>query len=157
MTWLDIMVVATVCLCAAYGFWKGIIRAVVATAGLLGGFLLAGACYRDLASRLWPTGGAWTNAAAYALILFGVLLAAAIIASLLSRLVHMTPLGVVDRTLGLVAGLLLALFSWALLLTIVVTVIPGSDNALSDSALAYRLIRLLAHVRGLPAAELGVI
>jgi len=157
MTWLDIAVAATVCLSAAYGLWKGIVRAVVGIAGLIGGILLAGAFYRELALKLWPMGGSWTNAAAYAIILFGTLLAAGIVAAVLSRIVHMTPLGIVDRVLGLTAGVLVALLGWALVLTIIVTVIPGADAALADSALAYGLIHWLAAVRGLPASQSGPI
>jgi membrane protein required for colicin V production len=157
MTWLDIAVVATVCLSAAYGLWKGIVRAIVGIAGLIGGLLLAGAFYRELALKLWPVGGSWTNAAAYAIILFSTLIAAGIIASLLSRLVHMTPLGIVDRVLGLTAGLLVALLGWAFVLTVIVAVIPGADTALADSALAYGLIHWLATVRGLPASQGGPI
>ena len=157
MTWLDIAVVATVCLSAAYGLWKGIIRAVVGIAGLIGGLLLAGAFYRELALKLWPVGGSWTNAAAYAIILFGTLIAAGIVAGLLSKLVHMTPRGIVDRVLGLAAGLLVALLGWALVLTVIAAVIPGADTALADSALAYGLIHWLTAVRGLPASQGGPI
>jgi len=157
MTWLDIAVVATVCLSAAYGLWKGIIRAIVGIAGLIGGILLAGAFYQELALKLWPMGAWWSNAAAYAIILFGTLIAAGIVAGLLSRIVHMTPLGIVDRVLGLTAGLLAALLGWALVLTIIVAVIPGADTALADSALAYGLIHWLAAVRGLPASQSGPI
>jgi len=157
MTWLDIAVVVTVCLSAAYGLWKGIVRAIVGIAGLIGGILLAGAFYQELALKLWPVGGSWTNPAAYAVIFFGTLIAAGIIAGLLSRIVHMTPLGIVDRVLGLTAGLLVALLGWALVLTIIVAVMPGADTALADSALAYRLIHWLAAVRGLPASQGGPI
>jgi membrane protein required for colicin V production len=155
MTWLDIAIVATICLCAAYGFWKGIIRAIIGVAGLLGGLLIAGAYYRELAFKLWPDGGAWTSAAAYAIILLAVLVAAALVAALLSRLVHMTPLGIVDRALGLAAGLLVAVLGWGLLLTIAAAIIPGADEALADSALACAVMDLLASVRGLPSAEGG--
>ena len=150
MMWLDFAVVITVCLSAAYGFWKGIVRAIVGVAGLLGGIAIAGAFYQPLAQKLWPDGGALTHATAYAIILIAVLMAAAILASLLARLVHMTPLGIVDRSLGLAVGLLVALLGWALLLSVVLSAMPGTDTALSDSAVAHALIRWLATVRGLP-------
>jgi len=157
MTWLDIAVVATICLSAAYGLWKGIVRAIIGVAGLLGGLLLAGNYYRVLADSLWPQGGSWTGIAAFALIFFGVLIAAALIAGLLSRLIHMTPLGIVDRALGLAAGVLVALFGWGLILTITVALIPGADAALADSALAYGLINLLGALRGLPTPTGGAV
>ncbi|MBN1152637.1 MAG: CvpA family protein [Dehalococcoidia bacterium] len=155
MTWLDIAIVVSICLCALYGLWKGIVRAVIGVVGLLGALLLAGANYRELAQALWPTGGGWTSAAAYAIIFFGVLIATALIAGLLSRLIHMTPLGIIDRALGLTAGLLVALLGWGLVLTILMTAVPGADAALADSMLAYRLIQFLSAVRGLPATTGG--
>jgi membrane protein required for colicin V production len=153
MVGLDIAVVATVCLSSAYGWWKGIVRAIIGIVGVLAGIMLAGAFYRDLALRLWPDGGALTQVAAYAIILIGILISAAIVAGLLSRIIHMTPLGIVDRALGLTAGLLIAVLAWALLLTIALAVIPGADAALADSAVGYRLVRLLASIRGSPATE----
>ena len=155
MTWFDIAVVATICLCAAYGFWKGVIRAIAGVAGLLGGLVIASAYYGELALKLWPEGGAWTSAAAYAIILLGVLLVAALVATILSRLVHMTPLGIVDRALGLAAGLLVGILGWGLLLTIAAAIIPGVEEALADSTLACALMDLLASVRGLPPPEGG--
>jgi uncharacterized membrane protein required for colicin V production len=40
-----------------------------------------------------------------------VLIAATLICRMLSRLIHMTPLGIVDRALGLAAGVLVALLA----------------------------------------------
>jgi membrane protein required for colicin V production len=150
MTWLDIVVVATVFLAALYGFWKGLVRAVLGVAGLLGGVFVAGLYYQQLAARLWPDGGLWTSAAAYVIILVAVLTTAALLAGLLSRLIHMTPLGIIDRVLGLAAGLLVAALGWALLFTIIVTTMPGASASLSDSAIASELVRWLASLRGLP-------
>jgi len=155
MTWLDITVVGTIVLAAAYGFWKGIIRAIVGVAGLLGGFLLAGTFYSQLALALWPSGDAWTKAAAFAIILIAILVAAAILAAFLFRLVHMTPLGIIDRIIGLAVGLVLVTLGWALVLTFVLANMPGADSALADSTVAIGLIRLLADIRGLPASEPG--
>ncbi len=77
---------------------------MVGIAGLLGGILLAGAYYEQLAAALWPTGGTWHLVAAYALLLIGVLVAAALVAALLSRIIHMTALGLIDRVAGLAIG-----------------------------------------------------
>ena len=150
MTWLDIVVVTTVALSALYGFWKGLIRAVLGIAGLLGGFFVAGLYYQQLATRLWPDGGAWTIAAAYAIIFVAVLAAAALMAGLLSRLIHMTPLGILDRVLGLAAGLLVAALGWALAFTVVLAVLPGADTILGESAIVSGLVGWLAAMRGLP-------
>jgi membrane protein required for colicin V production len=156
MTWLDIAVVATILLSAAYGFWKGIIRAVVSIAGLLGGLLLAGTFYAQLARALWPAGSAWTLVAAFAIILIVVLVAAALLAGLLFRLVHMTPLGIVDRVIGLAAGVIVIALGWALLLTFVLSNITGANSMLAESTVAVALVHWLAAIRGLPGSGTGV-
>ncbi len=156
MTWLDIAIVASVLLAALYGFWKGIVRAVVGVAGLLGGLLLAGTYYRQLAGALWPGGSTWTSIAAFAIILFAVLVAAAILASVLFRLVHMTPLGIVDRIIGLAVGLIIVALGWALLLTAVLANVPSADSLLANSTVALALIHWLAAARGLPQSGTGI-
>lgn len=150
MAWLDIVVVTTFVLSALYGFWKGLIRAVLGIAGLLGGFFVAGLYYQQLAARLWPDGDLWTSAAAYVIILVAMLVTAALVAGALSRLIHMTPLGIIDRALGLVAGLMIAALGWALLFTIILATVPGTSAALGDSGLVSELVEWLAAVRGLP-------
>jgi len=144
LTWLDIAITISVCVSAAFGFWKGIVRAVVGIAGLLGGVLVAGAYYRQAAAALWPGGETWAPVAAYALVLVGVLAAAAILAALLSRLIHMTALGLVDRILGLVVGALVAAMAWAALLNALQMVIPGVGSLVSDSSFARALVDWLA-------------
>jgi len=155
MSWVDIVIIGTVCLCGAYGLWKGIIKAVIAIAGLLAALLLAGAYYHALAATLWPAGGSWTPIAAYAIILLCVLIAAALVAATVSHLAHMTPLGIIDRLLGLVAGLLVAALGWGLLFTLVAAIIPGADTALAEYPLADWLMGSFAAVRGLSLSGAG--
>ncbi|MBE9505393.1 MAG: CvpA family protein [Chloroflexi bacterium] len=140
MTWLDVAVTVTICLLAAFGFWKGIVRAVIGIAGLLGGILLAGSLHRQVAAMLWPSGGTWSLIAAYAVILIAMLIVAALLAALLSRLVHMTALGMVDRIVGLAAGAIVAALGWALLLALLVPLSPGLADLVSQSPIARLLI-----------------
>ncbi len=152
MTWLDIAVAATVCISAVIGFWKGLLQAVIGIAGLLGGVLIAGQFYRQLAVALWPSSGVWSFAAAYAIILFGIIAAAALIATVLLRLVRMTPLGIADRCLGMAAGALIVVIVWSFALTIFLSVIPGSDFLIADSPLARAIVNWLAAARAIPPA-----
>ena len=140
MTWLDVAVTITICLLAAFGFWKGIVRAVIGIAGLLGGILLAGSLHRQVAAVLWPSGGTWSLIAAYAVILIATLIAAALLAALLSRLIHMTALGMADRIVGLAAGAIVAALGWALLLALLVPLSPGLADLVSQSPIARLLI-----------------
>lgn len=140
MTWIDIAVLATICILAGFGFWKGIVRAVIGIAGFLGGLLLAGALYRPLAEMIWPSGGTGSLIAAYAIIFFATLVVAAIVAALLSRVIHMTVLGVVDRVIGLVAGGFVAAMGWALLLALLVSLSPSMAELVAESPLAQALV-----------------
>ena len=140
MTWLDVAVTVTICLLAAFGFWKGIVRAVIGIAGLLGGLVIAGSLHRQVAALLWPSGGTWSLIAAYAVILIATLIVATLLAALLSRLIHMTALGMVDRLIGLAVGAIVATLGWALLLTLLVSLSPGFADLVSQSPIARLLL-----------------
>jgi membrane protein required for colicin V production len=146
LTGLDVAIAISLCICAVFGFWKGIVRAVVGIAGLLGGILLAGAYYNRVSAALWPDGGAWCPIAAYALILVAVLIAAALIATLLSRIIHLTALGLVDRIAGLVVGVFVAAMAWAALLNALLSLAPGMQDPVANSTLAPALLDLLTAV-----------
>ncbi len=153
MTWLDIAVTATVCVSAGIGCWRGLLQAIIGIAGLLGGLLLAGQFYRQLAVALWPSSGVWSFAAAYAIILLGIIAAAALLATVLVRLVRMTPLGIADRCLGMAMGVLIVVTLWAFALTVLLGAVPGSDLLIADSPVARTIVNWLAAARGLPPAQ----
>jgi membrane protein required for colicin V production len=150
VTWLDVAVTVTICLLAAFGFWKGIVRAVIGIVGLLGGILLAGALHQQVAATLWPSGGTWSLIAAYALILIATLIVTALLAALLSRLIHMTALGTVDRMVGLAAGATAAALGWALLLALLVPLSPGLADLVSQSPVVRLLLNWSLTVNCLP-------
>ena len=140
MTWLDVAITVTICLLAAFGFWKGIVRAVIGIAGLLGGLVIAGSLHRQVAALLWPSGGTWSLIAAYAVVLIATLIVAALLAALLSRLIHMTALGMIDRLIGLAVGAIVATLGWALLLTLLVSLSSGFADLVSQSPIARLLL-----------------
>ena len=150
MTWLDVTVTVAICLLAAFGFWKGIVRAVIGIAGLLGGIILAGSLHRQVAATLWPSGGTWSLITAYAAILIATLIVAALLATLLSRLIHMTALGMVDRIVGLTAGAIVATLGWALFLTLLVPLSPGLADLVSQSPVVRLLLDWSLTVNCLP-------
>jgi len=140
MTWLDVAITVTICLLAAFGFWKGIVRAVIGIAGLLGGLVIAGSLHRQVAALLWPSGGTWSLIAAYGVVLIATLIVAALLAALLSRLIHMTALGMVDHLIGLAVGAIVATLGWALLLTLLVSLSSGFADLVSQSPIARLLL-----------------
>jgi len=149
VTWLDVAVTVTICLLAAFGFWKGIVRAVIGIAGLLGGILVAGSLHRQVAAMLWPSGGTWSLIAAYAVVLIATLVVAALLAALVSRLIHMTALGMVDRIVGLAVGAIVATMGWALLLALLVPLSPGFADLVSQSPVARLLLYWSLAVNGI--------
>jgi len=149
MTWLDIAVVAAICIFAAFGFWKGILRTVIGIAALLLGLFFAGAYYNEVASSLWPDGNSWSLAAAFALILVGTLMVGTIVAVIVSRAIHMTALGLVDRGIGCVAGVLVAVVAWGAVLTLLMLVVPGLDGLMGDSPVASLVVSLFGKLTGL--------
>ena len=149
MTWLDIAVVATICIFAAFGFWKGILRTVIGIAALLLGLFLAGALYGDVAEALWPEGSGWSLAAAFALVLVGILIVGAIVAAIVSRAVHMTALGLVDRAIGLAAGVLVAIVAWGAVLALLMQIIPGMDGLMGESPVATLVVNWFVQLTGL--------
>jgi len=153
LTGLDLAITISLCVSAAFGFWKGIVRAVVGIAGLLGGILLAGAYHERVAAVLWPEGGSWCPVAAYALTLVTVLIAAAVVAALLAHVIHLTALGLVDRIAGLVIGVFVAAMTWAVLLNALLSAVPGTEGLVAGSALAPVLLELLTTVSGAYSAN----
>ena len=151
MTWLDVTVTVTICLLAAFGFWKGIVRAIIGIAGLLGAILLAGSLHRHIAAMLWPSGGTWSLIVAYAVILIAALIMAALLAALLSHLIHMTALGMVDRIVGLATGAIVAALGWALLLALLVPLSTGLADLVSQSPVVRLLLDWSLTVNCLPA------
>ena len=153
MTGLDIAITITVLLAAVIGFWRGILRPVIGIAGFLAGLVLAAAWYSPLADALWPGAGAWASVASYVIILLVVLVLTAIVGGIVSRTVHATPFGIVDRLIGLVVAILLSLAAWVLLLGIVTAMVPNAAQAVSESPLATLLLGLLP---GVSSAQIGL-
>lgn len=149
MTWIDIAIVVTICAFAAFGYWRGILRAAIGIVGLLGGIVMAGALHQRLAQLIWPTGGSWSQVAAYAIILLAALAITTVVGTLLTRVVRQTPFGVVDRLIGLAVGVLIAFGVWVVILTIVLLILPAGNEIIADSPIATLIVRWVADIRGL--------
>ena len=136
MNWLDIVIVIISVIFGILGMWKGAIRAAFGIVGLIGGIALAGHYYKSLAALLSPVGAAWSGIAAYAIILIVTLIAASIIGWIVARLIHVTPLGWVDRIVGLILGLGIGSILCAALLAILSKYLSSIEAVISDSAVA---------------------
>jgi membrane protein required for colicin V production len=136
MNWLDIVIIVVAVLLGIVGLRQGIIKTVFGIAGLIGGIVLAGRYYDELAAVLSPSGATWVNIAAYAIILIATLIVAGVIGRLVAKLVHLVLLGWLDRLVGCVLGVFIGGLLCAAILAIVVKYYPGTEAVISQSGLA---------------------
>ena len=140
MNWLDILIIVVVVLLGVAGLRQGMIRTVFGIAGLIGGIVLAGRYYDELAARLFPSGAIWGNIAAYAIILLATLLVAGVIGWLIAKLVNFAALGWLDRVMGFILGVVIGGLLCAAILAIAVKFYPGMEATISQSVIARFLV-----------------
>jgi membrane protein required for colicin V production len=136
MNWLDIVIIVVAVLLGLAGLRQGIIRTVFGIAGLIGGIVLAGRYYDELAAFIFPTGALWANIAAYAIILLATLLIAGVVGHFVAKLVHFAALGWLDRLVGCVLGVVIGGLLCAAVLAIVGKYYPGAEAVISQSVIA---------------------
>jgi len=140
MNWLDIAILAITIPLAILGLWKGIIKAAFGLAGLIAGIVLAGRYYHPLAGSLSSSGAAWSNIAAYAIILIAIFVIASIAGWFVSHLVHTAMLGWVDRLIGFLLGAGIGCMLCAAIIAIASKYIPALEQSISQSVLAKFLL-----------------
>jgi membrane protein required for colicin V production len=140
MNWLDILIIVVLVLLGIAGLRQGMIRTVFGIAGLIGGIVLAGRYYDELAARLFPSGAIWGNIAAYAIILLATLLVAGVIGWLIAKLVNFAALGWLDRVMGFILGVVIGGLLCAAILAIAVKFYPGMEATISQSVIARFLV-----------------
>lgn len=136
MNWLDIVIIVVAVLLGIAGLRQGIIKTLFGIAGLIGGIVLAGRYYDELAAVLSSSGATWVNIAAYAIILIATLIVAGVIGRLVAKLVHFVLLGWLDRLVGCVLGVFIGGLLCAAVLAIVLKYYPGTEAVISQSGLA---------------------
>jgi len=117
MSWLDIVLIVVIVFSTFLGLRTGIIKAVLSLAGVIVGVILAGRYYVLLADQLAfiPSEGV-AKIVAFAIILIGVMVVAAILASMLKWAASAVMLGWVNHLGGAIFGFVLgAIFCGALL------------------------------------------
>jgi len=117
MNWLDIVILVAIAIPTVIGLRVGIIKAALSLAGVIAGIILAGFYYIPLSERLsFISPASVAKIVAFAIILIGVIIIAAVLAWLLRRVTSIMMLGGVDRVGGAILGFVLgALFCGALL------------------------------------------
>lgn len=140
MSWLDLVIIATIGINTLMGLKTGLIKTVLSLAGVIIGVILAGRFYLPLAGQLtFIPQATVAKVVAFAIILIVVMVIANVLATLLKWATSLMMLGWVNRLGGAAFGLLLgAIFTGALLATWVRFL--GAGQAISDSALAALLL-----------------
>ena len=143
MNWLDILIIVVLVLLGVAGLRQGMIRTVFGIAGLIGGIVLAGRYYDELAARLFPSGAIWGNIAAYAIIVIATLVVAGLIGWLLAKLVNFAALGWLDKFMGFILGVVIGGLLFAAILAIVLhfaDYYPGMEATINQSAIGRFLV-----------------
>jgi len=155
MYWLDIVILVVLAIAVFLGLRMGLIKAVLLVVGIIVGVILAGHFSGPLGQRLTfiPSEGV-AKVVAFAIIMIGVLIIAAIIAWLLTWAAKVVMLSWVNRLGGAILGLFLgALFCSALLAMWVHFL--GMNEAIAESAIATILLDRLPLVLALLPGEFG--
>lgn len=107
MTWVDLVVLAVLAVSAALAFMRGFVREVLGLAGWVGAIAAAVWGLPLVRPRLtrWFHGSPWVDPVAFVIIFLVSLIVLLLIARVIGRAVRDSPVGNLDRTLGLVFGL----------------------------------------------------
>ncbi len=105
MNSLDWILLAPLFVSGLLGVWRGVVREVMSVLAWVTGVVLAGRFAADLAQLLPINGDVLPHAVAWVLVLLAVLIAAGLLARLLKQLLSVAGLGLADRLLGGVFGL----------------------------------------------------
>jgi membrane protein required for colicin V production len=105
--WLDGIILGVVAISVVAAMWEGIIREIISLASFIIGLAVAALQYPRAAS--WFRGATDSPEVAkglgFLVLFLGILIAGAVIAFLLRRFVHIAGLGLFDRLLGGIFGL----------------------------------------------------
>ena len=135
MYWLDIVIIVIIAIATFIGLRTGIIRAVLSLAGLIVGIILAGRYYIPFSEQLFfiPQASV-AKIVAFAIIVIGVMVVAAVLAWLAMWLTSLVMLGWVNRIGGALFGLVLGVILCGALLAIWVKLF-GIQGAPAESIL----------------------
>jgi membrane protein required for colicin V production len=136
MNWLDIVIIVVAVFLGIVGLRQGIIKTVFGIAGLIGGIVLAGRYYDDLAALLSPSGATWVKIAAYVIILIATLVVAGAVGRFVAKLIRLVLLEWLDKLVGFILGVFIGGLLCAAILAIAMKYDPGTEAAISQSGLA---------------------
>jgi membrane protein required for colicin V production len=107
MTWVDLVVLAVLAISALLAFMRGLVREVLGLAAWVGAVAAAfwALPYARPRFQGWLGASPWIDPIAFAVVLLVTLIVLLLISRWVGALVRASPIGGVDRSLGLVFGL----------------------------------------------------
>ena len=107
MTWVDLVVLAILAVSALLAFMRGLVREVLGLGAWVGAAIAAswGLPAARPRAQAWLGNSAWVDPVTFGVLFLVTLLVLMLVSRWISRIVRASPLGGVDRTLGLVFGL----------------------------------------------------
>jgi len=136
------MLLAPLFVSGLLGVWRGVVREVMSVLAWVIGVVLAGRFAADLAQLLPINGDLLPHAVAWVLVLLVVLIAAGLLARLLKQLLSVAGLGLADRLLGGVFGLVRGTML-LMLLVLVIGLTPFKKYPIWTSSQVVPLVQLL--------------
>ena len=153
MNWLDILIIVGLAFAAMSGLKTGLIKALLTLAGLIVGIILAGQFYLPLSEQLgFINNTAIARIAAFAIIVVGVMILAAIVARTLKWATEAVMLGWLNRLGGAVFALVLGAFFWSAILAAWVKFIGPAETVI-ESGVATFLLSIFPVILGLLPQE----
>jgi membrane protein required for colicin V production len=153
MNWLDIVILLIVVIATFIGMKEGVIKAVLSIAGVVVGVVLAGRYYMALAERLsFISQPVLAKVVAFAIIFIGVMVIAAVAASVIKWAVSAVMMAWLDHLLGAVIGFVMGAIFCGAVLTMWAK-FAGASGFISSSALARVLLESFPVVLSLLPAE----
>ena len=157
MNWLDIVIIVILVASIFIGGKTGLIKSLLSLVGLVVGINLAGRYYLTLAEQLtFIPQEKVSHIVAFAIILIGVMVVAALAGWLLTKIVSAVMLGWVNGLGGMAFGLVMAVLSVSTLLAIWVKFF-GMNQVVSNSGLASLLLNQLPVILALLPPDFDVI
>ncbi len=157
MNWLDIVIIVVIVIPTFIGLRIGIIKAVISLAGLIVGVILAGYYYAPLSELLsFISQPNIAEIVAFAIILIGIMVIAAVLARFLKWAVSAVMLGWVNRLGGAILGFALGAIFCSALLAIWVRYF-GAVGVIVESTLAAVLLNYFPVVLALLPSDFDAI
>lgn len=117
MNWLDVVLIVALIVAGFFGFRMGLWKIIFSVAGVIVGIILAGRFASALGERLtFISDATVAQIAGFAIIFAVVMIASAIAASMLQKVLSAMLLGWVNGLGGLALGVLLDVLAWGFLL-----------------------------------------